>query len=123
MLQTDRKTDQTRQTSQDREQAQQKQNREPRAEAALALQAILAGGDWDQLSADGILSLSHTMGNAALAETLALRDSGPETATRLLPRGACETAPAEWGGGEPVLADAPDFGAMSPIGASAPVEL
>ncbi len=123
MLQTDRKTDQTRQTAQDREQAQQKQSREPRAEAALALQAILAGGDWSQLSADGILSLSHTMGNAALTETLALRDSGPETAPWILPRGACETAPTDWGGGAPLMTEAPDFGAMSPMGNAAPLAM
>ena len=121
MLQTDRKTGQTRQTAQDRESVKQKQSSEIRSTAAQALQAILAGGDWDQLPADGILSLSHTMGNAALAELAAMRDSGPETMTGSLPGGVCRTDPMQWDGGAPVLTAAPDFGAMSPMGDAAPL--
>ena len=124
MLQTDRKTDQTRQTTQDREQTrQQKQSRELRPNAALALEAILAGGDWDQIPADGVLALSRTLGNGALLELYAMRNTGPETQTRAMPRGGCEAAPIEMPGGAPILADSPAFGAMSPMGASAPMEL
>ena len=124
MLQTDRKTDQSRQTAQDREQTRrQKQSREQRTNAALALDAILAGGSWDQLPADGVLSLSHTLGNGALLELLAMRSTGPETQTRAMPRGTCRTAPADWDGGAPVLAETPAFGAMSPMGDVSPMEL
>ncbi len=123
MLQTDRKTDQNRQTGQDREQTrQQKQSHEQRTNAALALEAILAGS-WDQLPADGVLALSRTMGNGALTDLFSMRSTGPETQMRAMPRGSCETAPIDMPGGMPMLADTPVFGAMSPMGAAAPMEL
>ena len=123
VLQTDRKTEQTRQTAEDRQSAQRKQNREVKTKAALALEAILAGGSWEQIPTDGVLSLSHTMGNGALLELFAMRDTGPEAQARAMPRGGCEAAPADWNGGAPALTDAPVFAAMSPMGITAPVEL
>ncbi len=89
----------------------------------MALQAILAGGSWDQLPANGVFSLSHTMGNGALLELFALRSTGLETDMRSLPRGECGTDPANWNGGEPQMMEAPDFGTFSPMGAAAPMEL
>ena len=121
MLRTDRKTAPAPKTVRDRERTQQKKSRDVRAEAAAALEAILAGGSREQLPAEGVLSLSHTIGNAALSKLLALRPAGPETAAGALPRGACETAPLQWDGGAPLLAQTPDFGAMSPIGSAAPL--
>ena len=123
MLQTDRKTEQTRQTAKEEKSVRQKQSSEVQSAAALALQAILSGGDWEQLPADGVLSLSHTMGNAALAELAALRDTGPETAGAGLPRTACGTAPMQWDTGAPLLAEPPAFGAMSPMGDAAPIAI
>ena len=70
-----------------------------------------------------MLSLSHTLGNGALLELFEMRDAGPEIQTRALPRGSCAAAPADWDGGVPALLDTPAFGAMSPIGNAAPMEL
>ncbi len=120
MLQTDRRTEASRQTSQDRDRAERRQAREDRTEAALALEAILNGGSWEQLPAEGVLALSRTVGNDALLSVLTLRETGPETATGILPSGACLTAPGDWGGGEPLTAEAPAFG---PVGETAPMAL
>ncbi len=68
-------------------------------------------------------SLSHTIGNAALADLIAARDTGPATAELSLPRGECGTAPAQWGGGMPALTETPVFGAMAPISSAAPLEV
>ena len=92
---------------------ERKQDRALRAEASLALEAILAGGSWDQLPAEGVLALSHRMGNGALADLFARRDTGPETA-------ACPTAwgdpggePLRCGGGAPETLEAPAFGSFA----------
>ena len=115
MLQTDRKTDQSRQNAQDREQtARSRQDRETGSNAALALDAILAGGNWDQLPADGVLALSHSLGNGALLSLFTLQSVGPETGPLALPA-------AEWNPAAPLLAEAPDFGGMSPLGPAAPM--
>ena len=122
MLQTDRKTDQSRQNAQDREQtARSRQDRETGSNAALALDAILAGGNWDQLPADGVLALSHSLGNDALLSLFTLQSVGPETGPPALPAGPCRTAAAEWNPAAPLLAEAPDFGGMSPLGPAAPM--
>lgn len=63
------------------------------------------------------------LGNGAMLELFAMRSTGPETQTRTMPRGGCETAPIDMPGGELTLAAAPEFGAMSPMGAAAPMEL
>ena len=68
-----------------------------------------------------MLNLSHVMGNAALAEMIAARESGPSTAEVALPAGGCGTAPAQWGGGVPALTEAPAFGAMKPMGNASPL--
>ena len=68
-----------------------------------------------------MFSLSHTMGNAALADLIASREAGPATAEITLPRGACGTAPAMWGGGMPALTETPAFGAMTSISPAAPL--
>ncbi|MBE7004304.1 MAG: hypothetical protein E7425_08490 [Ruminococcaceae bacterium] len=123
MHQTDRRTEPAKRSAQDKDRAERKQSRESQKSAAQALEAILAGGSWEQLSTDGILTLSHTVGNSALLDMLALRSMGPEAEISSLPDGACGTAPAEWGGGEPLCVAAPDFGAMSPMGAAAPLSV
>ena len=126
MLQTDRKTTEAtrREASKDKAEARRKQSSELRSAAALALEAILAGGSWDQLPAEGVLDLSHRIGNAALLDLAALRDLGPETGTRTLPEGPCAAAPtAGFAGGAPLTAEAPDFGAMSPMGNAAPLAM
>ena len=63
------------------------------------------------------------MGNGALTDLFSMRSTGPETQMRAMPRGSCETAPIDMPGGMPMLADTPVFGAMSPMGAAAPMEL
>ena len=123
MLQTDRKTDQNRQTVRDREHTQQDRRREPRSAAALALEAILAGGSWEQLPADDVLQLSHTMGNAALLDLYALRSLSPEAAAIPLPQSTIETAPLSTLGGEPAQAETPGFASMSSLGGTAPLAL
>lgn len=123
MLQTDRKTEQTRQTSQDREQTARKKDRDAPAEAAQALEAILNGGSLEQLPAEGMLALSHRMGNDALATVLMRRSAGPEEETPVLPDNPCLTEPGEWEAGEPLLAEAPDFASFSPMGAASPMEV
>ena len=89
----------------------------------MALQAILAGGSWDQLPANEVLALSHTMGNGALLDLCALRAAGEETDMRPLPGGECGTGPVNLAGGEMQIMEAPDFGTFSPMGAAAPMEL
>jgi hypothetical protein len=123
MLQTDRKTEQDRQAAPDREQTARKQNRDAPAEAALALEAILNGGSLEQLPAEGMLALSHRMGNGALAAVLRHRGAGPDEGAAALPGGSCLTEPGEWDAGEPLLAEAPDFASFSPMGAAAPMEV
>ena len=122
MLQTDRRAETTRQTPQERDLTQRRQTHETRNKAAQALEAILSGGSWEQLSADGVLALSHTLGNAALLEVMALRDTGPELAASSLPGTALSSEPMGGFGGQPLLSEAPAFGALSPIGSLAPVE-
>ena len=119
--QTSRKTEPTRQKTEDRESVQRKRSRETKPAAALALEAILAGS-WDQLPAEGVLSLSHTLGNGALLDLFSMRTTGPEAQTHPMPQGPCLTAPMRADGGEPLLADTPDFGALTPLGNTAPVE-
>ena len=70
-----------------------------------------------------MLALSGIMGNDALTSVLMLRETGPETGVSALPAGPCMTAPGEWGGGEPITSDAPDFAAFSPLGGAAPLAL
>jgi hypothetical protein len=124
MLQTDRKTTEpARQNAREQERAQQrkKQDLDAQAEAAATLQAILAGGSREQLPAEGMLALSHTLGNGALLELLALRPAGPETEGMPLPDAPCLTGPLPAPGGAPQWAAAPDFGGMAPMPASAPL--
>ena len=61
------------------------------------------------------------MGNAALADLAALRSTGPETGMYALPAGECTAAPLTVGFGAPGITEAPAFGAMSPMGAAAPM--
>lgn len=121
MLQTDRKTETVRQSAREQENARRERSREAQANAALALDAILAGGDWSQLPADGVLSLSHRLGNSALLTLCELRGAEPETAR--LPSGGCETKPLAWDGGEPQLTEPPHFGAFAPMGEAAPLNV
>ena len=123
MPQTDRKIEQARQTTPERERPERKQSRDIPAEAALVLETILNGGSREQLSAEGMLALSHRMGNDALLSVLTLRSSGPDTESSPLPDGPCLTAPGEWSTGEPLLAEAPDFGGFTSVTAAAPMEL
>ena len=122
MLQTDRRAETIRQNPQERDRAERRQEQETRDRAALTLEAILSGGSWEQLSAEGVLALSHTLGNAALLGVMALRDTGPELAAYALPGTALSARPMGGFGGEPLLSEAPAFGALSPIGSLAPAE-
>ena len=70
-----------------------------------------------------MLDLSHELGNSALLELMAARQTPPGAQTRPLPAGPCTTTPAEWGGGAPVLAEPPAFAGMAPMGAAAPLAL
>ena len=123
MIQTDRKTETARQTSQDREQNRRQKNPDKRDEASQALEAILNGSSWELLPAEGMLALSHRMGNDALVSVLTLRERGPETETAALPRGPCLTEPGNWSAGEPATESAPDFGSFASMGAAAPLAL
>lgn len=123
MLQTDRKTDLARQTAETRERTERRQSRDVRAEAALALEAILNGGSLEQLPAEGVLSLSRTAGNDALVSLLTLHKPGPDAGYRALPAGPCLTEPGEWSVGEPMTAQAPDFASFAPLSDAAPLAL
>ena len=88
------------------------------------LDAILSGGNWEQLPAKQLHGLSGFIGNTALAELMTQRDTGPELAARRLPSGECRTAPFETSGfAEPLLSQTPEFGAMSPMGSAQPLVL
>ena len=123
MLQTDRKTETARQTLQNREQARRQKEPEAGREASQALEAILNGAGWKLLPAEGMLALSHRMGNDALVSLLSLRPGGPETETAALPGGPCLTEAGDWGGGEAAAALAPVFTSFAPMAASAPLAL
>jgi hypothetical protein len=125
MLQTERKSDPARKTTQNRNQTEEsrRQSSEIKNPASLALQAILAGGSWDQLPADGILALSHTMGNGALLDMYALHRTGPETAMYPAARDGGAAAPIEWSGGAPALTEAPAFGSLGVLGTTAPLNI
>ena len=69
-----------------------------------------------------MIQVDHTLGNAALLEVMALRETGPELETSVLPGAALSSAPMGGFGGQPLLSDAPAFGGLSPIGSLAPVE-
>ena len=122
MVQTDRRAETARQTSREQERTERRPDREAETEAALALQAILSGGSWEQLPSEGVLALSHGLGNSALLEVVALRQKGPEAESARLPGGESLTGPMDAPGGAPLTAPAPDFGALSPLGALAPME-
>ena len=68
-----------------------------------------------------MLALSHRMGNEALASVLRHRSAHPAEGPLALPDNPCLTEPGEWEAGEPFLAEAPDFGGMSPLGPAAPM--
>ncbi len=68
------------------------------------------------------MALSHGLGNSALLEVVALRQKGPEAESARLPGGESLTGPMDAPGGAPLTAPAPDFGALSPLGALAPME-
>ena len=70
-----------------------------------------------------MLELSGAIGNSALLEIYAARQTGPETEARPLPAGPCTASPADWVGGAPALTDAPAFAGMAPMGATAPMSL
>ena len=124
MLRTERKTDQARQGEKQPGQARREQGRETLSRCAQTLEAILAGGSWEQFPAERLRELSHTLGNAALLELLALKSTGPETVPRPLPGGSCAAAPAEVPvSGGPELVPAPDFSSMSPLGDAPPLTL
>ena len=105
------------------EATQRSKDRDPRNQAAQALEAILSGGSWEQLPTEGVLALSHSVGNSALLELAALRSEGPEEGASSLPTGPCEAAPLEMNVGEPLLADAPAFGGALSAGNAAPLAL
>ena len=124
MLQTDRKaTETTRRTDTDKAELRKNQSPELQPAAATALQAILAGGDWDTLPAEGVLGLSHSIGNAALADLAARRSAGREPGGFALPESPCMTAPADVAPDSTVFAEPPAFGAMAPLGAAAPMAI
>jgi len=123
MLQTDRKTETARKATRDPERTRQRQGPDRKLSPAQALQAILSGGELEQLPAESMLSLSQTLGNSALAELISRRETEPMRDMPPLPRGGCETAPADWSGGPPLLTEAPAFGAMAPMGEATPLAL
>lgn len=69
-----------------------------------------------------MLALSHTLGNAALGEMMAMRFRGPELAAIPLPKSPLSAEPMEGPSGEPEWAEAPAFGGES-VTALAPLEL
>ena len=70
-----------------------------------------------------MLGLSHELGNSALLELMAARQTPPGEEGRPLPAGPCETAPVDFAGGAPALTEAPAFTGMAPMGAAAPLAL
>ena len=123
MLRTDRKTETTRQTAKEQKLTPQKQRRNDALSPAAALEAILSGANLDQLPAGSMLSLSHTVGNSALADMIARRETTPELDSRPLPQGECTAAPMEWKGGVPSLTDVPAFGDASLPAGAAPMAI
>ena len=108
MHRTERKTEQTRQPDGERRRNPREKSPDPASEWARTAEAILAGDSWEQLPAERIISLSGAIGNTALTELFALRENGPETADRPLPRGKCTEKPLEFGEiGEPLLVSPP----------------
>ena len=123
MLQTDRKTEAPRQTSQEKSPSELSRSHDVPAQAAQALEAILSGGSWEQLPAEGVLALSHSVGNGALLSILSLRSAPPETEESALPAGPCRTEACPWEAGAPLMAEAPDFGSFTSLGEAAPAIL
>jgi len=87
------------------------------------LQTVIAGGSWDQLPAESVLSLSHKLGNSVLLSLYLQRSRGPERQTRTMPHTACAAAPAVWEGEEPQLSPGPDFSGFSPLEGTAALEI
>ena len=86
------------------------------------MQAILAGGRAEQIHAELLFALSHTVGNAALAEALLRRDGGPELIPYQSPEREIGTEVFDWGGGAseaPVL-EAPALPALSALSPALP---
>lgn len=75
--------------------------------------AVLSGGKTAQLNATALAGLSHTIGNAALVSILGQLDKGPELAAYTPPEGQAETAPLDWTGSAPALAE--NTGVFSPL--------
>ena len=122
-IQTDLKTEAALRTAQDRDSAKTPRAGRTAPDAAMALEAILSGGNWEQLPADGMLALSHTIGNGALFEIVSMRGARPETQTYPLPAGKCGAAPAAAASGTPLTVQPPQFGSMSPMDGAAPLQI
>ena len=103
--------------------AKRKLTRERLDAMRVESKALLAGQSPEQLPAESVLELSHSLGNSALLELMGARQTPPGEEARPLPAGPCATAPAEWSGGAPALTEAPAFAGMAPMGAAAPLAL
>ena len=77
-IQTELKTEAALRTAQDRDNEKTPRASRTAPDAAMALEAILSGGSWDQLPAEGMLELSRTVGNGALLDILSMRKERPE---------------------------------------------
>ncbi len=122
-IQTELKTEAALRTAQDRDNAKTPRDSRTAPDAAMALETILSGGNWDQLPAEGMLELSHTVGNGALLDILSMRKELPEAQAFPLPAGECGTVPVYAEGGMPLAVHSPQFGSMPPMGESAPLQI
>ncbi len=75
------------------------------------------------MPAEGVLALSHSVGNDALLSILSLHSTGPETEGCALPAGPCRTEACPWEAGEPLMTEAPDFGSFTSLGEASPAIL
>ena len=118
MIQTDRKTDSRKAAPEQKRLPEQNRRRQgpeiPVPEQTL--QAILAGVSPDRLSPEAVLTLSHTMGNSALAEMVSRQSrSGLDFVSAPVPGPLPDMAPAVLGEGTADLMAPVDFAGLPPL--------
>jgi len=120
MMQTDQKAN-SRKTSSDQKSLPERGQGRPETESLspeLTLRTLLSGASPDRLSPDGLLALSHSLGNSVLLDLITGRGRPPERETCPVPGPLPEMEAAVLDEGEPELIPPVEFAGLPHIEAA-----